>query len=297
MARERLKGQRALVTGASSGIGEELARRLAAEGANLVITARRKERLEGLANELRQAHGVDVRVIASDLEDPAAAQRLFDETEGAGLAVDVLVNNAGFGAYLDFVEVDWARYQGILQVNVIALTELSRLFLPKMVERRHGHLMNVASMGAYMPCPSFAVYAATKAYVRNLTEAIDYELKGTGVRAIVINPGPTQTEFMDHANQKLKSGSDLALMSAKRCANIAVDKMLAGRRTVITGFLNAFSMFLLRFVPRCWMPFLAKSFMDMGVESVKPAALPAGPPPARLPGPAAEEPPAADPPA
>jgi short-subunit dehydrogenase len=290
MAKQRFKGQRALVTGASSGIGAEIARRMAAEGANLVLTARRKDRLDKLATELTKAHGVKVAVVALDLADPAAPQRLFDETEGVDMAVDVLVNNAGFGAYLDFVDVDWDRYQGMLQVNVVALTQLMRLFAPSMIERRHGHIMNVASIGAYLPCPTFAVYAATKAYVRNLTEAFDYELKGTGVRAISVCPGPTTTEFMDHANQKLKSGSELAMMSAKRCANIGVNKMIAGRRNVVTGFLNALSMWLLRFVPRSWYPFFAKISMDMGVESTGPTKIAAAPAPAALPAPKDEAP-------
>jgi len=272
VARRRLAGQRALVTGASSGIGRELARVLAEEGANLVVVARRRERLEELAGELRAAHGVEVDVAAVDLGAAGAAEELFGLTEGAGKAVDVLVNNAGFGAYHPFLDVEWARYRGMLDVNVAALTELCRRFAPKMVERGHGHVMNVASIGAYLPCPTFAVYAATKAYVRNLTEAFDYELKGTGVRAISVCPGGTLTEFMDHADQKLKTGSSLFMMTAERCARIAVKKMLRGRRNVITGFVNALMMWALRFVPRAMLPFLAARAMGAGVEEKEPAA-------------------------
>ena len=285
MGKQRLSGQRALVTGASSGIGAELARRLAREGANLVITARREERLEALAAELREAHGVEVVVLASDLSDPAAPEALFQATEGSELAVDVLVNNAGFGAYLDFVDVDWSRYAGMIQLNITALTQLMHLFVPKMVERRHGYVMNVASTGAYLPCPTFAVYAATKAYVRNLSEAVGYELKGTGVKTISVNPGPTRTEFMDNANQKLKGLGEAGLMSAATCADIAVRKMLAGRRNVVTGLLNALSMWIMRFIPRAMYPWLADVFMSAGVESVKPAALPAPSEGKNLPGP------------
>lgn len=275
MAKKRLQGQRALVTGASSGIGKEIARKLAAEGANLVITARRKERLEALATEIKDAHGVEVRVESLDLSDPEAPAQLFAATEGADIAIDVLVNNAGLGVYQDFLDEAWPRYDVMLTVNIDALTHLCRLFLPKMVERRHGHVMNVASMGAYMPCPSFAVYAATKAYVRNFTEALDYELKGTGVRAISVCPGGTSTEFLEHADQKLKSGADLFMMSAERCAHIAVKKMLRGRRNVVTGWMNVLSCWLLRFVPRCCLPWLAAKSMSGAVEKLPPRALPA----------------------
>lgn len=287
MARKRLAGQRALVTGASSGIGAELARVLAQEGANLVLVARRAERLEALAAELRQRHGVEALVVPADLEQPDAARALFDRTEGQGLAVDVLVNNAGFGAYDDFVAIPWERHAAMLQVNVVALTQLSHLFLPKMIERRCGHLMNVASIGAYLPCPTFGAYAASKAYVRNVTEAIDYELKGTGVRAISVCPGGTSTEFLDQANQKLKAGAGVFMMTAERCARIAVKKMLAGRRNVVTGLFNALGMWALRLVPRALYAWLGSVSMGAAVEKA-PRALPgpgAGASPPALPGP------------
>jgi uncharacterized protein len=284
MGRRRLAGQRALVTGASSGIGLELARELAAEGANLVLTARRTDRLEALATELRRDHGVDVRVVTSDLAVPDAAKALYEATEGAGLSIDVLVNNAGFGAYDEVLSVSWEKTWGMMQVNMVALTQLTHLFTPRMVERRGGHVMNVASIGAYMPCPTFAVYAATKAYVRNLTEALDYELKGTGVRAIAICPGGTETEFLEAANQKLRTSSaSLVMMSARRCARISVKKMLAGRRTVITGWINVLGMWLLRFVPRCLYPWLSHITMSSAVEKDPTKKVPGAPPAAGLP--------------
>ena len=278
MSKRRLAGQRALVTGASSGIGAEIARRLAAEGAHLVLTARRKDRLEALAAELQQAHGVQVQVEANDLAEPGAAKALFDATEGAGHAVDVLVNNAGFGQYEHFTEIAWERHASMIQVNVTALTELMHRFLPAMQSRRHGWVMNVASIGAYMPTPNFAAYTASKAYVRNLSEAVDYELRGSGVRVISVCPGGTRTEFLDQADQKLKSAGEAFMMSAERCADIAVRKMLAGRRNVVTGFMNALGMWLIRFVPRSWMPGIAGRAMSAGVDKVK--ALPPPAPPA-----------------
>jgi short-subunit dehydrogenase len=277
MGRRRLAGQRALVTGASSGIGLELARHLAAEGANLVLVARRVDRLEALAAELRAKHGVGVECIGCDLQRPDAARELFEKTEKAGKPVDVLVNNAGFGAYDEFLNVSWETTAGMMQVNMVALTQLQHLFVPAMVSRRAGHVMNVASIGAFMPCPTFAVYAATKAYVRNLTEALDYELKGTGVRAIAVCPGGTSTEFLETAKQELKSGGQAFMMTAERCARIGVNKMLSGRRLVITGLLNTLTMWALRLVPRALLPWLSAVTMSSAVGKKK--ALP-GPAPA-----------------
>ncbi|MBI2897827.1 MAG: SDR family oxidoreductase [Deltaproteobacteria bacterium] len=266
----RLEGYRALVTGASSGIGASLARQLAARGCNLVLTARREDRLRQLADELGPKHGVDVRVVQGDLSQPGAATALFERTEGEGLAIDLLVNNAGLGAWRTFVAAPWEMHETEIRVNLVALTHLTSLFLPGMVERRRGHVMNVASIGAYTPCPNFAVYAATKAYVRNFTEALDHELRGSGVRAISICPGGTKTEFFMVSGQRIKASGDKMMMSAERCAAIAVRKMLAGRRNVVTGWLNALGMWLLRIVPRAWMPWVAERTLAMTVE--RPAA-------------------------
>ncbi len=278
--KKRLAGQCALVTGASSGIGAEIAKELAREGANVVLVARRVERLEALAKEIKDAYGVEAKALAFDLGEPNAAQSLFDQTEGAGLEVDVLVNNAGFGAYDEFVNVDWDRYAAMIQLNIVALTQASRVWLPKMIARRHGYLMNIASVGAYTPCPTFGVYAATKAYVRNLTEAIGFELKGTGVNAICVSPGGTRTEFVDAAGQSVKKTGEMAMMGADECAKIAVRKMLAGRRNVITGFMNALSMFIMRFLPRPLITWIAYQGMKAGVDKKQPVtakALPAPP--------------------
>lgn len=265
MGRE-FEGRRALVTGASSGIGASLARQLAARGASLVLTARREDRLVQLAEELGKAHGVDVRVVPGDLSQPGAAATLYERTEGEGLPIDVLVNNAGLGSWRTFVAATWEMHQTVIQVNLSALTQLTRLFVPRMLERRRGHVMNVASIGAYTPCPNFAVYAATKAYVRNFTEALDYELRGTGVRAISICPGGTKTEFFIVSGQRIKASGERMMMSAERCAAIAVRKMLSGRRNVVTGWLNALGMWLLRLVPRFWMPRLAEQTLALTVE-------------------------------
>jgi len=262
----KLSGWRALVTGASSGIGASIAAELAARGANLVLTARREDRLAKLAGELQARHGVDVRVLAADLADPQAAEALFARTEGEGLAVDVLVNNAGLGSWKAFVPTPWETYQALLQVNVVALTHLAHRFVPKMLERKRGYVLNISSIGAYSPCPNFGVYVGSKVYVRNFSESLDYELRGTGVRSICVCPGGVTTEFSEVAGQRMKGGGQPFMMSAELCARIAIDKMLAGRRTAVTGFLNALGMWLLRLVPRAWMPWLAARSMATTVH-------------------------------
>jgi len=269
MTSKQLEDQRALVTGASSGIGAEIARLLAAHGADLVITARREKRLEALATEVRDEHGVEVKVIPSDLAEDGAVEALYEATEGAGHAVDILINNAGFGLYDDFIEIPWTRHRTMLEVNVVALTGLTRLFVPEMVRRGRGNVMNIASIAAYTPCPNFASYAASKAYVRNFTEALDYELEGTGVDAICVSPGGTRTEFTEVAAQNVKKSGEKFMMDADECARIAVEKMLAGRRNVVTGFLNALMMWMMRFVPRGWQPAIIHSSMSSAVSKAK----------------------------
>ncbi len=267
----RLTQRRALVTGASSGIGAEIAKCLAAEGAALVLVARRQERLEALATELRERHGVEVAVEALDLTAPGAGTALCERLEAEG-PVDVLVNNAGFGAWDDFTAIPWETHARMLQLNMVALTELTWCFARKMQERGRGNLLHIASTAAYSPCPNFAVYAATKAYVRNFSEALDYELKKSGVRSLVVCPGGTRTEFSDVSAQKLKKSADYAMMDASAVAKIAVGRMLRGRRTVVAGFLNALSVWLLRFLPRAWLPGATAMAMAGAVEKAEPAA-------------------------
>lgn len=252
------------MTGASSGIGAALARVLAEHGTHLILVARRRERMEALAAELRDSLDVEVRVEACDLSSMDALEALLERL--ADVDIDILVNNAGLGRYDDFVDTEWTRIAGTLAVNTIALTRLTHALLPAMLERNFGHVMNVASIGAYTPTPSFAVYTATKAYVRNLTEALDEELRSTEVSAIAINPGATSTEFMEHANQVVKPGTDFVFMSADRCARIAVEKMIAGRRNVVTGTMNAIGMWLLRLLPRSVYPRLAQLTMSSAVD-------------------------------
>lgn len=189
--------QTTLVTGASSGIGAELARQLAARGSALVLVARRVDLLDALADEIRAAHGVRVDVVALDLGEPGAADRLAAEVAGRGLRVTSLVNNAGFGLQGTFHTVDPQRLRDMVQLDVAALTDVTRVFIDGLRAAGSGVLVNVASVAAYLPTPGSAVYGASKAYVLQLTEALAVESAGTGLRVLALSPGITRTEFFD----------------------------------------------------------------------------------------------------
>jgi short-subunit dehydrogenase len=246
----KLSGLTALVTGASSGIGEAIAQQLAARGTDLILTARRGDRLEALAEAVREKYGVRVEVIPLDLGSPGAAEELFQRTEGAGRRVDVLVNNAGFGVHESFTDIAWERTQAQLQLNIVSLTQLTHRFVRAMVARDRGWVLNVASVGAYMPVPSYATYAASKAYVRNFSEALAHELRRTSVRVCSLCPGATATEFMQVAGHDVPASMRFALMSPERCARIGLRALFGGRRNVVAGWSNAIAMWLLRFTPR-----------------------------------------------
>jgi short-subunit dehydrogenase len=248
-----LKGKTALVTGASSGLGAAFARLLAARGADLVITARRAENLEALARELETAHRVNVTVIALDLSEPGAPAQLHAETEGRGRAVDILINNAGGGIHQNFADTPWEKIARQIQLNVVALTELTHLFVKAMLARGSGHVLNIASIGAYTPSPTYATYSAGKAFVRDFTEAVAYELRNTRVRVCCLCPGGTLTEFHLAAGHELKPIFKTTFMTAEACAAVGLSALFSGRRNVISGFVNKISMFMLRFVPRSLM--------------------------------------------
>ena len=200
MAKESMEGRTALVTGASSGIGEALAREHARHGGALVLAARRRERLEALAEELRAQDGTEVTVMTTDLANPGATRKLFDDCERAELQIDVLINNAGFGGHGRFLDRDLDDDRRMMQLNMVALTELCHLFMPGMVERGWGRVLNVGSTAGFLPGPLQAVYCASKAYVNSFSQALAQELKGTGVHVTVLCPGPVKTEFVQAAD-------------------------------------------------------------------------------------------------
>ncbi|WP_255595961.1 SDR family oxidoreductase [Cellulomonas sp. C5510] len=234
----------AVVTGASSGIGEEFARRFAARGHDLVLVARREDRLTVLGDALAAEHGVSVTVLPVDLADPGGPAEVAAGLRRRGLRADALVNSAGFGTYGPFATEDPARIAAEVQVNVVALTVLSRLLLPDLVAAPAGVLVNVASTAAYQPGPSFAVYAATKAYVRSLTEAIWQEHRGTALRVLSLAPGPTETEFFEVAgSDRFRVGQVLTVAQVVDVAFRALDRrdpppsVVAGRRNAVAAAL------------------------------------------------------------
>jgi hypothetical protein len=240
----------ALVTGASGGLGAELARELARRGHDLVLAARGVAPMETLAAEL-QALGAAATVIATDLGKPGAAATLAHDIASRGLVVDVLVNNAGLGALGRFDRIDAARIGEVVQVNIVALTELTRLLLPGMVVRGRGKIMLVASIAGFQPGPRMAVYFASKAYVLSLGEALAYELRRTGVGVTVMCPGATATNFFDvaGANNTIMAGRFRRMMRADDVARLGCRGLAAGRRVVITGAMNKLLAFAGRFAP------------------------------------------------
>lgn len=240
----------ALVTGASSGIGTEFARLLAERGYAVVLSARREDRLETLAAELRREHGVQTLVIAQDLAEPAAATNLYEEIARHGIALEVLVNNAGVGLWGKFETSPWERDRVMIDLNVRTLVELTKRFLPGMVERHNGRILNVASTAAFQPGPFMAVYFATKAFVLSFSEAINEELRGTGVNVTTLCPGPTQSEFFEAAEASDSQLSKGKLPSAREVASLGIDAMFAGKRTVVHGFANRMLVLLGRLSPR-----------------------------------------------
>lgn len=227
-----------LITGASAGIGTELARLFARDGARLVLVARRLERLEVVAGELRDAHGTDVDVIGLDLGRPGAADELVAELERRGLTVDVLVNNAGFGDRGRFVEQEPARLRSMIDLNVTELVALTRALLPGMVARGRGGVLNVASTAAFQAGPYMSVYYATKAFVLSFTEGLAVELDGTGVHATCVCPGATRTEFAEVAGLAGSKLFELSAMDAEPVAASAYRGFRRGRTIHVTGITN-----------------------------------------------------------
>jgi len=239
-----------LITGASSGIGLELARCFAADGCRLALASRKGDALEALAAELRKARKIRAQVFTVDLAHPDSPNRLLAHLQSAGLKVDVLINNAGFGAQGKFVELPLVRQLEMLQVNITSLTHLTRLLLPGMIERRRGGILNVASTAAFQPGPGMAVYYASKAYVLSFTEALAEELAGTGVTVTASCPGPTATNFGAAANMNTLGLVKKISMSAASVAHISHRAYRRGQVVAITGFRNQLPAFLVRLVPR-----------------------------------------------
>jgi uncharacterized protein len=250
----------ALITGASSGIGQALARRIARAGRHLVLVARRLERLEQLAHELITAHGIDAHVIRQDLVEPGAAGALVREVESRGLVVDWLVNNAGFGTAGRFDRLPLARELDQVRLNVAVPIELTGRCLPGMVARGRGVVMNVGSRSAFGPMAYCAAYAASKAFVLSFSEAIAAELRGTGVQVVCVCPGFTRTEFQARAGIDTRGIPGMAWLSAEQVADEAVRAV--GRKTVlVNGGVNRIMTTMMRIAPRGFVARAAGAFL------------------------------------
>jgi hypothetical protein len=239
-----------LITGASGGIGYELAKLFARDHHNLVLVARSADKLAQVATEL-QPRGVTIKTIALDLAAPPAAKFLFDQLQREGIAVDILINNAGFGAFGEFAQMPEEEILGQISLNITALTELTRLFLSPMIARRSGRIMNVASTAAFQPGPLMAVYYATKAYVLSFSEAIANELRASGVTVTCFCPGATHTGFAQRAGtENSRLFKQIGAMSAEKVALDGYRAVMEGRTTAISGAHNWVVAQSTRFAPR-----------------------------------------------
>ena len=240
----------ALITGASAGLGADFARILAGQKYDLILTARNEGKLKTLAGELSATHGVKCHTIAADLAKSGSAASLARQIKERGLKVDVLVNNAGCGLWGPFAQSTPADMAGMIQLNVNTLTELTREFLPDMITRKQGRVLNVASTAAFQPGPWMAVYYATKAYVLSFGEALATELKGTGVTVTTLCPGPTRTEFFERAKMGQSRLKSMIFADSLTCAKTGIDSMHLGRVVVVDGVMNWVFSQSARFLPR-----------------------------------------------
>jgi short-subunit dehydrogenase len=250
-----VKGKTALVTGASSGIGRAIAEGLADLGANVVLAARRRDRLETIADGIR-ARGVTARIVPVDLTEDGASDALFNAAVAEG-RVDFLVNNAGVGLYGAFVGQPWEAQDRLIRLNILALTGLTHRFVHHMLEHEQpSGILHVSSIAAFQATPGFAVYGPTKSYVRDFSEALAYELSGTNVRVSCLIPGATRTEFSDSAGQELKRLAERVMMTPEEVAAIGIAALRRGRRAVVAGRMNKMNALATRLMPRrvsAWM--------------------------------------------
>lgn len=244
-------GKTALVTGASRGIGRAFAEEIAKDRFDIILVARNLEQLEEVAAKLQQQYAIKTYIISHDLSAPSQAEALFQKVQDLGCQVDLLVNNAGIGLCGLFHESDANRLSQMLYLNIVSLSELTRQFLPQMVQRKVGTIINIASTAAFQPGPCMAIYYASKSYVLSFSEALYYELKPYGVGVTVVCPGPTDTDFFEPAKMQ---GTRLItahfdMMSAEKVAQIGYRGAKAKKRIVVAGCLNRFLSVLTRLVP------------------------------------------------
>ena len=241
------RGKWALVTGASAGIGRALAEELAEGGTNLVLTARREDRLQALARDLAAKHKIQAEVVAADLATPRAPEEIFAFTEQKGIAIHLLINNAGFGAYGELPEIAAQRLLDMVQVNCSAVVHLTRLFLPPMISRKSGEVLIVASTASFQAVPYISTYAATKAFDLLFAEGLAEEMKPYGIRVCALCPGSTESEFHAVAGQEQFAREK---ESAQKVARTGLRSLAAGKSCVVSGWRNRLGVVAERLVPR-----------------------------------------------
>ena len=251
-----------LITGASSGIGWELAKLFASDNSNLVLAARREDRLEELSDLLKSEFGVDVFIMPTDLSKKTAPRQIFSKLRKEGIQIDVLVNNAGFGARGSVLELDTGLQMEMIQVNVAALTHLTRLFLPGFVERGRGGILNVGSLAGFQPGPNLAVYYATKAYVLSFTEALSEEITNPNIKITCLAPGPVRTEFGRKSELDDSLLFKLSLMDVEPVAKAGYEGFRKGKVIVIPGIKQKITPFMGHFIPRSLVRKIVKSLQS-----------------------------------
>lgn len=241
----------ALITGATSGIGLELALNFARDQINVILVARNEERLEKVREKILAEYDVDVVVIPKDLTQDEAPLEIYNEVKKRDLDVDYLINNAGFGTFGRFKDLDVDRAKDLVKLNVLSLLEMNKRFVPDMVERQFGYIMNVASLAAFMPGPIMANYYASKAYVLSLSEAMHEELKEEGIKVTALCPGPVKTNFQETAKMKKSEGLNTFMLEAKKVADVGYLGLWRGKAVVIPGTVEKLVPLLIKFMPRC----------------------------------------------
>lgn len=256
----------ALVTGASSGIGYEIAIILASKGYDLVITARNSKSLADLKAYLESTYGVSVWSIPADLSQPTAAQNIYTGVQKNNLEIDILVNNAGFGVQGHFESAALKQYEEMISVNIMAVVQLTHLFLPGMKVRQSGKILNVASLAAFQPGPNFSVYFASKSFVLSFSEALYVEAKPSGIVVCALCPGFTQSRFFEKADV-VDVGKIIPIPTAKQVATYGVKKLLDGKAVAIYGIFNRVIATLSQLLPRKWTRYTAKWFNNFFFRS------------------------------
>jgi short-subunit dehydrogenase len=245
-----MKRETVLITGASSGIGLELAKIFATEKYDLVLVARDANKLNEIAKELTEKFGSRVTVLSKDLNHPSSPKEIFEKLQKQQMNVSILVNNAGFGLFGKFTETDWAQESQMIQVNIHALTSLTKLFIPSMIEHGRGKILNVASTAAFQPGPLMAVYYATKAYVLSFSEALAEELEEDGISVTALCPGPTKSGFQKMAKMEKSRLVRGKIDTAESVAQQGFNGLMRGKRVIVTGCMNKIMASSVRFMPR-----------------------------------------------